>query len=50
MDFAAGYVLRAIDQLPKQGDVEPWKLGRTTSTTCARSAGATIDDGALAFR
>src|SRR3546814_15701060 len=26
MDFEAGYVLRAIDELPKQGDREPWKL------------------------
>ncbi len=26
MDFNSGYVLRALDKLPKQGSVEPWKL------------------------
>ena len=26
MDFAAGYVLRSIDEFPKQGADEPWKL------------------------
>lgn len=26
IDLAAGYVLRAIDQFPKQGDRAPWKL------------------------
>lgn len=26
LDFAAGYVLRAVDQFPKQGSRAPWKL------------------------
>ncbi|WP_203337771.1 flavin-containing monooxygenase [Nocardioides limicola] len=26
LDFAAGYVLRAVEQFPKQGSQEPWKL------------------------
>ncbi|WP_018157028.1 flavin-containing monooxygenase [Demetria terragena] len=26
LDFAAGYVLRAVDQFPKQGSSEPWRL------------------------
>ena len=26
MDFTSGYVLRALDQLPHQGDREPWRL------------------------
>jgi monooxygenase len=26
MDFAAGYVLRSIDQFPKQGERAPWRL------------------------
>ena len=26
LDFAAGYVLRAVDEFPKQGSEEPWKL------------------------
>jgi monooxygenase len=26
LDFNAGYVLRSVDQLPRQGDREPWRL------------------------
>ena len=26
LDFNSGYVLRSLDQLPKQGSKEPWKL------------------------
>ncbi|MGB3370445.1 MAG: NAD(P)/FAD-dependent oxidoreductase, partial [Rhodococcus sp. (in: high G+C Gram-positive bacteria)] len=26
LDFAAGYVLRAVDSFPKQGSVAPWRL------------------------
>ena len=50
MDFAAGYVLRAIDQLPKQGDVEPWKLKQNYFHDMRTIRRGDIDDGALAFR
>ena len=36
LDFNAGYVLRSIDQFPKQGSSEPWKLRHELS---ARPAG-----------
>jgi hypothetical protein len=26
IDFSSGYVLRVIDQLPRQGSKKPWKL------------------------
>jgi hypothetical protein len=26
IDFSSGYVLRAIDKLPKQGATSPWRL------------------------
>ena len=26
LDFTSGYVLRSLDELPKQGSKEPWKL------------------------
>ncbi len=26
LDFQAGYVLRALDQFPKQGSAAPWKV------------------------
>ena len=28
MEFTPGYVLRAIDELPKQGDRTPWRLNQ----------------------
>ncbi|WP_248579391.1 NAD(P)/FAD-dependent oxidoreductase [Nocardioides sp. InS609-2] len=49
MDFMAGYVLRAIDQLPKQGDVEPWKLRQNYLYDVRSIRRAPIDDGVLAF-
>lgn len=49
MDFNAGYVLRALDRLPAQGDREPWKL-RQSYVHDQRSLGAgDIDDGVLRF-
>jgi len=26
IDFSSGYVVRALDRLPRQGHVVPWKL------------------------
>ena len=28
MDFTPGYVLRSLDQLPKQGSRKPWRLNQ----------------------
>ena len=28
MDFSSGYVLRALERLPKQGAYEPWHLAQ----------------------
>ena len=49
MDFQAGYVLRALDQLPKQGDVEPWKLRQNYFHDVRSIRRGAIDDGALRF-
>ena len=49
MDFAAGYVLRALDRLPKQGDVEPWKLRQNYFHDMRTIRRGPIDDGALVF-
>jgi len=49
MDFQAGYVLRSLDQLPKQGSVEPWKLRQNYLHDVRTIRRAPIDDGALAF-
>src|SRR5690606_36956631 len=49
MDFAAGYVLRALDRLPKQGDVEPWKLKQSWFHDMRTIRRGAVDDGALSF-
>lgn len=49
MDFAAGYVLRALDELPKQGSVEPWKLKQNYFHDMRTIRRGPIDDGALVF-
>ncbi|WP_426245475.1 flavin-containing monooxygenase [Nocardioides sp. LHG3406-4] len=49
MDFMAGYVLRSLDQLPKQGDVEPWRLRQNYLYDVRSIRRAPIDDGVLAF-
>jgi monooxygenase len=49
LDFTAGYVLRSIDQFPKQGSEEPWKLRQNyffDRRTIRRGA---IDDGTMRF-
>ena len=47
MDFEAGYVLRALDRLPKQGDVEPWKLRQSYVHDMRSIRRGAIDDGVL---
>ncbi|WP_157551258.1 flavin-containing monooxygenase [Nocardioides jensenii] len=49
MDFEAGYVLRSIDQLPKQGDVEPWKLKQSWFHDVRAIRNSKLDDGVLEF-
>ena len=53
MDFTSGYVLRALDRLPKQGDREPWRLKqnyladlRTIKRGAHRRRGARLRPGA----
>src|SRR5690606_38151426 len=50
MDFEAGYVRRALDRLPKQGDVEPWKLKQSWFHDVRAIRGADLDDGILEYR
>jgi cation diffusion facilitator CzcD-associated flavoprotein CzcO len=49
MDFSSGYVLRALDSLPKQGDRAPWLLKQNYITDLRTISKADIDDGVLAF-
>jgi monooxygenase len=49
MDFRSGYVLRALDRLPKQGDRPPWRLKQNYLTDLRTIKRGDIDDGVLAF-
>jgi cation diffusion facilitator CzcD-associated flavoprotein CzcO len=49
MDFQSGYVLRALDRLPKQGDRAPWQLKQNYLTDLRTIKRGAIDDGVLAF-
>lgn len=49
MDFTSGYVLRALDQLPKQGDRAPWLLEQNYVADLRTIRRAPIDDGVLSF-
>lgn len=49
MDFEAGYVLRAIDQLPKQGDRAPWRLDQDYLRDIVTIRRGKLDDGVLTF-
>jgi monooxygenase len=50
MDFTSGYVLRALDQLPHQGDRDPWRLRQSYLRDRRTLTRAPLDDGVLEFR
>ena len=49
MDFTSGYVLRALDQLPQQGDREPWLLRQSFLRDRRTLRRAPLQDGVLDF-
>jgi cation diffusion facilitator CzcD-associated flavoprotein CzcO len=49
MDFTSGYVLRALDQLPHQGDREPWRLRQSYLRDRRTIRRAPLEDGVLTF-
>ena len=49
MDFTSGYVLRALDRLPRQGDREPWRLRQSYLHDRRTLRSATLEDGVLRF-
>jgi monooxygenase len=48
LDFAAGYVQRALDDFPKQGPAQPWRMSMSYYED-VRSLGRDLDDGFLRF-
>jgi cation diffusion facilitator CzcD-associated flavoprotein CzcO len=49
IDFNSGYVLRAIEQMPRQGDRAPWLLKQNYLTDLRAIRRDDIDDGVLTF-
>jgi cation diffusion facilitator CzcD-associated flavoprotein CzcO len=49
LDFAAGYVLRSIDQFPRAGSRAPWRLGMSYAHDLVTLRHGKVDDGTLRF-
>ncbi len=49
MDFTSGYVLRALGQLPHQGDRDPWRLRQSYLRDRHTLRRAPLEDGVLDF-
>jgi monooxygenase len=49
LDFTSGYVQRSLDQFPKQGSKEPWKLRQNYVLDIRTIRRGPIDDGAMRF-
>ena len=47
MDFTPGYVLRALDYLPKQGSRTPWRLKQNYLVDLQLIRRGKVDDAAL---
>jgi cation diffusion facilitator CzcD-associated flavoprotein CzcO len=49
LDFTSGYVLRSLDQFPKQGSKEPWKLRQNYVFDLRSIRRGPLEDGAMQF-
>jgi cation diffusion facilitator CzcD-associated flavoprotein CzcO len=49
IDLASGYVLRSIDQFPKQGSREPWRLRQNYLFDIRTIRRGELEDGAMIF-
>jgi cation diffusion facilitator CzcD-associated flavoprotein CzcO len=49
LDFQAGYVLRSVDQLPKQGSKAPWKLRMNYPIDVVALRHGTVTDDGMVF-
>jgi cation diffusion facilitator CzcD-associated flavoprotein CzcO len=49
LDFAAGYVLRSIDQFPRSGSRPPWRLGMSYARDVLTLRYGKINDGTMRF-
>ena len=49
LDFPAGYIMRAIDEFPQQGDSGPWTIEMDYWADHARLRKGPVEDAALRF-
>ncbi|MFN8218462.1 MAG: FAD-containing monooxygenase EthA, partial [Solirubrobacterales bacterium] len=49
LDFNSGYVVRALERLPKQGAVEPWKLKQNYPLDLRALRHGELEDGTMRF-
>ena len=49
LDFSSGYVLRSLDQFPKQGSREPWRVRQNYLFDLRTIRKGDIDDGTMRF-
>ncbi len=49
LSFTSGYVQRALDHLPKQGDRKPWKLNQNYALDMMVLRYSKLDDGVMEF-
>jgi len=49
LDFSSGYVQRALDRLPKQGNVKPWKLYQNYALDMVTLRYGKVEDGTMEF-
>ncbi len=49
IDFSSGYVLRSIDQFPKQGSKAPWRLHQNYPLDILNLRFGSVDDGVMEF-
>jgi monooxygenase len=49
LDFTSGYVQRSLDQFPKQGSEEPWKLRQNYILDIRTIRRGALEDGAMRF-
>lgn len=50
MDFTPGYILRVLDQLPKTGGKEPWRVEQSYFYDKNIFEKSALDDGVIAFK
>jgi hypothetical protein len=49
LDFAAGYVLRAIERFPRQGARAPWRVYQNYALDRLTLRHSAVDDGVMRF-